>query len=246
MASKIIGNGLLAKAFSRSRSDQCIFFCSGVSNSNETSEKAFKREEDLLKENLDLNADKCIVYFSSILAPQEGNCYFQHKMRMEALVSSYSSNYLICRLPQVAGVVLNTTLLSMFTRYIYEGSFFTVHKNARRTIIDVDDIVEIFDLIYASKERNKIINFCPDYSFRPEKLIHLISDLLNKEANYSLIDVGVDQNCPQNEGEIGNLMMTYFKNNYLEAMVEKYVPKIIDILSQENAIIESKIKNVEQ
>lgn len=243
MTSKIIGKGLLAKAFRSTKSDRCLFFCSGISNSNEVSDEAFKREESLLKENLELNTDKCLVYFSSILAPLEGNLYFQHKMRMEKLISVYSSNYLIFRLPQVAGEVLNTTLLATFTKNIYEGKLFTVHKNAERTIIDVDDIVKIFDIIYESKQKNKIINLCPNYTFKPENLINLISIFLQKEANFNVVDTGVKQYCPIDEGDIGRLILKYFHahDNYLEKVVHKYVPKIVDIIiKQENININSK------
>lgn len=243
MTSKIIGKGLLAKAFRNTKSDKCLFFCSGVSNSNEVFDEAFKREESLLKENLELNTDKCFVYFSSILAPLEGNLYFQHKMRMEKLISIYSSNYLIFRLPQVAGEVLNTTLLATFTKNIYEGKNFLVYRNAERTIIDVDDIVNFFDIICDLKLRNKIINLCPNYTFKPETLINLISAFLQKEAYYNLIDSGVKQDCPINEDEIGKLILNYFNihDNYLEKVVYKYVPKIVDIIvKQENVNINSK------
>lgn len=243
MKSKIIGKGLLAKAFKNAKSDKCLFFCSGVSNSNEVFDEAFKREESLLIENLVLNTDKCFVYFSSILAPLEGNLYFKHKMRMEKLISIYSSNYLIFRLPQVAGEVLNTTLLPTFTKNIYKGENFLVYKNAERTIIDVDDIVEFFDVIYSLKLRNKIINLCPNYTFKPETLISLISTFLQKEAYYNLIDGGVKQDCLISEDEVGKLILDYFNiyDNYLEKVVYKYVPKIVNIIiSQENFNINSK------
>ena len=51
------------------------------------------------------------------------------------------------------------------------------------------------------------------------------------------------QYCPIDEGDIGRLILKYFHahDNYLEKVVHKYVPKIVDIIiKQENININSK------
>ena len=81
MTNKIIGNGMLAKAFQNSSSNQCLFFCSGVSNSKERSKNEFDREIQTFKDHLDTNY--CVIYISSIQSPEINNPYFEHKIYME-------------------------------------------------------------------------------------------------------------------------------------------------------------------
>ena len=78
----IIGNGLLAKAFSSIDNDDYIFFCSGVSDSTEVKDENFKREIDLLKEQ---DKEKKIIYFSSISVCDDKDLkiYTQHKRNVE-------------------------------------------------------------------------------------------------------------------------------------------------------------------
>lgn len=229
MDSKVIGNGLLAKAFSKSKASNCLFFCSGVSNSLEKCENLFHREENLLRKSILENKSKCIVYFSSVLASEINNGYFNHKINMENVVTELSSSYLILRLPQVAGAVLNTTLLPTLTKNIYLGDYFKVYKNASRTIVDIDDIVEVFEILQSESIRNTKVNVCPNYSFNPEYLVQLISHTLDISANYDLVDLGSEQLCIPNNNYSGKIISDFFykKNNYLEAVVKKYVPQII-------------------
>ena len=61
----IIGNGLRAKAFNSYGNDnKLLIFASGVSNSNETSSKAFDREKKLLLDALNNQSGKKFIYFS--------------------------------------------------------------------------------------------------------------------------------------------------------------------------------------
>lgn len=43
---------MMAQAFARSTADDCMFFCSGVSNSRETSKVEFIREVELFKKTI--------------------------------------------------------------------------------------------------------------------------------------------------------------------------------------------------
>lgn len=232
MAPKIVGRGMIARAFAQSRSDKCLFFCSGVSKSTEKNPEQFEKETRLLNESMDKDGDSCFVYFSSVLAPSESNEYYAHKKRMENLVISNSKTYLIIRLPQVAGSVANDTLLPNFIKKIYLGQNIEVYKNAPRSIIDIDDVVAIFDLVYGSGKRNEIINICPEYSFQPQELVNLISCLLKRQSSCSVLEKTSIQHCESSPivkkyGYIfGDL------NTYLQRVVEKYTPGIIDVLEK--------------
>ena len=83
----IIGNGLLAKAFSDfENNEKILIFASGVSNSNETRRQEFEREEILLRKGLTTHKDKLIIYFStcSVYEPSTNyREYTRHKLDME-------------------------------------------------------------------------------------------------------------------------------------------------------------------
>lgn len=232
MDSVIIGNGLLANAFSKANIKNCLFFCSGVSNSSETRKKAFDREEALLRNSIIVHSNKCIVYFSSVSAIKIDTPYYNHKKNMERIIVESAEDYIIFRLPQVAGAVVNSTLLSFITQNIYLGNSFKVFKHATRTVVDVEDLVDLFELIYSQSERNVTLNICPQYTFQPEYLVKLISKKLNTEALYEIVDAGSPQVCELDNSNESQIISKFFANEpeYLEKVVDKYIPKIISLL----------------
>ncbi len=97
----IIGNGLLAQAFSPvfANDAHVIAFASGVSNSRETRAEAFARERELLTSTLE--REKFILYFStcSVHDPELAESpYVRHKIDMEHLVCN-AAQKAIFRLP---------------------------------------------------------------------------------------------------------------------------------------------------
>lgn len=237
MDNEIIGHGLLGKTFKSSKTNNCLFFCSGVSDSNEVRSEAFQREEKLLRKSL-LKANdnhQNFVYFSSVAAPLSNTSYFNHKIEMEKLIKKYSSKYYILRLPQVAGPVLNTTLLPTMIKNIYEDRYFKVFKNAKRTLVDVEDIVALFENILSKSDGNKVINICPGYSFTPEELVILVSKYMNMQPKYDLVDSGSEQKCLLDDSIESTMVRHFFdnknrENDYLEKVVTKYTPEIIKII----------------
>lgn len=229
MQSEVVGNGLLGSTFKRSKSEDCIFFCSGVSNSLEVKESEFEREKSLLLQKLDNS--KLFVYFSSVLASNKGNPYYQHKWNMEAMVANNSDNYLIMRLPQVAGAVDNETLLPSFIKKIICNQEVTVYSNAQRCIIDVEHIVDLFDLVYEDGLRNKVLNCCPEYSFAPLELIDILAKLLKKKAivseiRKSSLQYSILSPCLKKYSYVFGDM-----DNYLNRVAEKYTLKIIELIN---------------
>lgn len=237
MDNEVIGNGLLGRAFKSANTTDCLFFCSGVSDSNEVKSEAFLREEKLLRETL-LKANdnhQHFVYFSSVAAPSSNTNYFNHKIEMENLIKKFSSNYYILRLPQVAGPVLNTTLLPTIIKNIYENRYFKVFKNAKRTLVDVEDIVILFEDILSNSNGNKVINICPGYCFSPEELVLLVSKNIDTQPKYDLIDLGTEQKCLLDDSIESTVVRHFFdnknrENDYLDKVVKKYTPEIIKII----------------
>lgn len=236
MHNTIIGSGLLAQHFESSQSENCLFFCSGVSNSTETRTEQFLREKLLLEETISDNKEhnKVFIYFSSVLAPTRSNEYYQHKHQMESIIQNSCHPYLILRLPQIAGAVSNSTLLPTFTRYIYQGVHFKIFKNAARTIIDIQDLVKLFDQINKYTSYNKVINICPGYLFYPEELAIKIAKKLRKKPGYELMDKGTPQECNLGNSLEDEIIRSFFadKDLYLDNVVDKYVPLIIQQLNK--------------
>src|SRR5579863_4210635 len=98
----VIGNGLLARSFSKYRSlNAFLVFASGVSNSKSSGDEDFGRERDLLTASIGNNPDKRIIYFStsSVNDPDlAATPYIRHKIAMEELVQDQALSYHIFRL----------------------------------------------------------------------------------------------------------------------------------------------------
>lgn len=140
-----IGRGMMAGAFKECGAGDpgLLVFASGVSNSAESDALRFAREAALLSETIAAHPDHKIVYFSSCAIGFLHTPYYRHKLAMERLVEQSAARYLVCRLPQVVGLTANTTLVSHIVRSIRARTAISVLPNARRSLIDVDDVVRI-------------------------------------------------------------------------------------------------------
>lgn len=229
MSNFVIGNGLLAKAFKESKSKGCVFFCSGVSNSNEDNVEEFNREEKLLRTTIEKNSGLRLIYFSSVLVDSIKTPYFEHKKNMEKIIESECVDYLILRISQVAGISLNNnTLLSNFSRAVFYGKEIKVFQNATRNLIDVDDVVRIFDILFNAGVKNKIINLCSKKDFKPSELIYLIERSLGRKTTVKFLDRESLQVC--NCIELNKYLAqddVIYRGDYLKNIVEKYVRKIV-------------------
>ena len=141
----VIGKGLLGTSFllsSENDNDSRVIFASGVSNSKETDIKQFNREKELILKHI--KTDKKFIYFSSILSDIVDNPYYNHKLAMEELVKTNSSNYLIFRVPQIVGYSNNpNTLMNYLIRNIKDSNEVVINEGIKRALIDVTDIVRI-------------------------------------------------------------------------------------------------------
>lgn len=138
----IIGDGLVATAMKRIDSDDVIIFASGVSNSREKKIGEFLREEKLL---MNVLCDKLIIYLSSV--HQENSPYGIHKRRMEEIIRT-TKNYLILRVSQLLGYGGNpNTLVNFIKNRIVNGELIPVYRGVKRSIIDVDDVVNIVNYL---------------------------------------------------------------------------------------------------
>jgi UDP-2-acetamido-2,6-beta-L-arabino-hexul-4-ose reductase len=220
----IIGNGLIANAFEKYKyNNDVIIFSSGVSNSSEVRESEFNREEYLLREYLSLK--KKLIYFSTISVVDESleSPYTNHKIKMEKIISTNHSNYLIFRLPIVVGKNANgITFFNSIKDKIKNEEELKIF-NVGRYLIDIDDLSKNLPiLIDDEREKNKTINICFDNFTSVKNIVERMEFYLKKVSNKVYID------CNSNKPVDNFYFNNKFKNNYLdynERILQKYLIK---------------------
>lgn len=227
----IIGNGLLANAFRERFLNNCevFIFASGVSNSGENSGAAFEREKILLSQALKDSRGATLVYFStcSIEDPDmQSTPYVRHKIAMEKLIEDADS-YFIFRLPQVVGVTKNPyTLTNFLYKRISENESFKVWKQAKRNLIDVEDIVKIAVYFIEHYTSRKTINIANLYPVTILEIVRIFEAVLDKFAKYELIDAGSSYGIDIIlDSDLLNQLNINFGEYYYERLIKKYYGK---------------------
>lgn len=137
----IIGNGDIASVL-KDRPD-LLFFASGVSNSKETDESEYRREEQLIMQQ---DKKKHIVYFSSLCVLTSDTRYTKHKKMMENTVKSYFDKSTIIRLGNISWGNNPNTIINFFKDKIQKGETLDV-QDAFRYIVDKDEFLYWVGLI---------------------------------------------------------------------------------------------------
>lgn len=226
----LIGSGLLAQAFAPSflqRVNVCVY-AAGVSNSACSDANEFMRERQRLSEALEhAHQFDTFCYFGtcSAIDPELIKTpYVQHKLDMERLVLSHP-NYLILRLPQVAGTTPNPhTLLNFLYARISRSESFSLWRKAKRNIIDVADVVNIAELLIADKSARKItLNIANTINYPISDIVTAMERTIGKRAIYDVVERGSEY--PINISAILPLLhkaAINFGDGYLESVVGKY------------------------
>ena len=229
----IIGSGLLAQAFApvfSQREDVCIY-AAGVSNSGCTDTHEFARERLRLADALQQAGHVDVfVYFGtcSVADPEAQNTpYVLHKLEMERLAGTHP-RHLILRLPQVAGKTPNPhTLLNFLYARIARSEAFSLWKNARRNIIDVDDMAAITGQLIADKAaRNITLNIANPVNYPMADIVSAMEHAVGKRAIYDVVERGSEY--PIDTGAILPVMCkaaVEFDDGYLERVINKYYGK---------------------
>ena len=226
----IIGSGLLASAFSSTflEDKDVIIYAAGVSNSNCTDESEFQRERSRLSESLQKTSkDKTFVYFGtcSVNDPLAINTlYVQHKLAMEKIVYVQPNN-LIFRLPQLAGKTPNPhTLLNYLYARISRSEKFNLWRNAKRNIIDVDDVVAIaLQLIANNSIRNATFNIANTANYKMIDIVKIMEQVLCKRAIYDVTENGSE--CTIDITDMSSILddaKVKFDDDYLKNVIAKY------------------------
>jgi nucleoside-diphosphate-sugar epimerase len=224
----IVGSGMLALAFAPFFSDSteyCVY-AAGVSNSNCSDQREFDRERDRLTNAMEQHRlVDLFLYFGTCSANGSLNSpYVQHKIKMEKIVAEHPQ-YLILRLPQAAGKTENphTLLNYIFTRII-RSERFQIWKNARRNIIDVDDVARIaVGLALEEGVRRECINVAnfSDYSMRD--VVDKIEKVVGKKPIFDSLDKGSTYPIDTERIErVARRCGVDFGPDYLEFVIRKY------------------------
>jgi len=137
----IIGDGDIASVL-KDKKDK-LFFASGVSNSQETRESEYKREEGLLLSQLLIKGKpEHIVYFSTLAVFYSNTRYVQHKKLMEKLVRTNFNRYTIIRLGNITWGINPHTLIN----YLQDNKN-AVIQDVYRYICDKEEFLHWMEMI---------------------------------------------------------------------------------------------------
>ena len=172
----IIGSGLIASCLKDER--DAVFYAAGVSNSACRDEVEFQRDWSRLNENLDRPGQ--FVYFSTCSTADSD--YVRHKHRCERLLHE-RGKFLICRLPIVSGRTTNPhTLLNFLNSRIARSEKFDLYPEARRNVIDTDEIATIVGWLLRTGAHNETINVAAPFDFSMVEIVGEFERLHKKWA----------------------------------------------------------------
>lgn len=192
----IIGKGMVAKGFSSyEKNDDILVFASGVSNSANTSTVEFEKEQSLLQDTIINHPEKKLIYFSTCSVYDvslRNTPYVMHKLRMESIIETEHTNYLIFRVSNIAGKTINPhTVLNYFYNHIIEGSHFDLWENAQRNIISIEDLFKICSCIIEDNLfNNEVINIANPNTYDVKYIVSEVEIFTGKKANYTMIQKG--------------------------------------------------------
>ena len=126
----IVGNGDIASAIKPR--EGFLFFASGVSNSQETDEREYNREIEILKQQ---PKDRRVVYFSSLSIFYKNERYQQHKITMEGIVKTIFQDWCIVRLGNITWGNNPNTIINYF-KYQIKKREIPIIENTQRFLID--------------------------------------------------------------------------------------------------------------
>ena len=215
-----------------SKNNDVLVFASGVSNSSEEDSAAFEREENLLKECMDKYAYKTFVYFGtcSIFDPSLAQSpYIFHKLKMEELIKSNISRYLICRTSNIVGKKGNpNTLINFLINKIEKQEVFELWANSFRNILDIDDLFEAVHSMLCDPltEQKTIANIYYPHFYSILEIVSLIEKHLQKKAIYKMATKGSWYTISETTDLLKSFPDTIFqsKEKYLSKLLAKYHP----------------------
>ncbi|MBQ0825048.1 NAD-dependent epimerase/dehydratase family protein [Streptomyces tagetis] len=208
---EIVGRGFLARNLTplAAAHPSAVVFAAGVSSAHSTSETGFAREAALLYDVL----DRCrargrkLVYFSTcgggLYGTGDGPSlesgpvfpttpYGRHKLAMEGVLRSSGVDALVLRLAYTVGrEQRGHQLVPSLLRQIRSGTV-RVHRDARRDLVHVDDVVAVVDALLCRDTRNEVVNVASGFAVPVEDIVAHLESRLGTKAERDYADVTDD------------------------------------------------------
>ena len=199
-----------------------------MSNSACTDVREYERERLRLEEALARGREvQTFIYIStcSMADPEAAaSPYVKHKLAMEAVARRHAG-HLVLRLPQVAGKTANPhTLLNYLYARISRGERFAIWGQARRNIIDVDDVANIGRLLVRrEKMRGETIHIANAADYALPEIVRAMEVVTGKQAIFDVLPRGgayavdIERIRP-----LLTVAGVSFDGTYLERVLRKY------------------------
>jgi nucleoside-diphosphate-sugar epimerase len=223
----IIGDGLIARGFASryTHDDSIVIFASGVSNSTETGDAAFRRERSMLMDALGLG--RRLVYFSSCSIASNSESlrpYMRHKAEMEKAVLAADQG-LVLRLPQVVGYTNNPNTLTNFLRdRILRREPFDVWAKAERNLVDIDDVVAIgTEILQSWPSEDRVLAIAASVSTPMPEIVAAMEEAMGIHAIQRIIEAGESMpiDCKLTSA-IARRLRLDLENDYVRRIIGKY------------------------
>lgn len=190
----VIGCGAIADRFAAyALQTSCVIYSGSIHNSRIADAAEIVREEHSVKSALEaVNPSMLFVYFSSCSIEDESQTqspYVAHKKRMEHLIQTSASKYLIFRLPQLLALSDDkNSLVNVLVTSITTGKHFELWQDASRNFIDIDDVYDIAHrLIIGKFDTNRIINIASPLSTEVSDFVGLLEGYFGRSGHYERV-----------------------------------------------------------
>ena len=220
----IVGSGFIAARFKKYlkflKKKNVIIYAAGISNSLDDYKKNLEREVFKIK-NFILNNRKKLIYISTYSVNDDSRrrkLYVKNKIKIEKIIKQESEKYMIIRLPEIIGKNKNpNTLTNFFYNKIVRNESFTVFKNSRRNLLDVDDAIKNCIKIIRSDKKNKsVVNLLNKKFNTPLQIVNNFEKILKKKGIYKF------KNTKKKKWSLKNNYYVYSKKDYLIKSLKKY------------------------
>lgn len=223
------GAGMMASAMNGLSNAGAAIFAAGVSNSKETRIEEYEREKKTLYWFMENNKDKTLIYFSSYAAEQGGSPYAIHKREIEKTIRKKVKDYIIVRLPQVAGRTNNSsTLLKFLIHSACKKQRITLQRYSYRNLIDVCDVARVVGCFLDKGIKREIIPVGPIRPISIFDIVEKVEQIIQRKIKFEIVDCG-DYQCADlaRAKEILTKQDPIFAEGYQYLVMKKYIPVLL-------------------
>jgi nucleoside-diphosphate-sugar epimerase len=214
-----VGSGMIGAELIDTEGD--IYYAAGVANSACVDSHAFRRDRERLLAHI--RQPGRIVYIST--TSNANSEYVQHKRTMEDIVRR-RGNYIICRLPIVAGRSDNAhTLLNNLWSSIINDEPVRLIDGARRNVIDVKDVALLVRHLARQPASDRTVDVGGHLDWPVKEIADTLAERAGKSPDFITVSAlpgvvtehGLSVDWVRDSGVV-------FLPNYLRRTIARYYP----------------------